>query len=307
MKIALFGGSFNPVHNGHIKAAEAVLKNTSIEQVWFLPCYIHAFKKNHGFAPEKNRLEMLRLALRGKKKMKLSLFEIETGKKTRKESRTLLTVRKIRKKYPEHSFSWVIGSNLVREIKQWAGFKELVKEIRFTVVPIKGSTEWKKEKWLNENKAIILPKKAAVKAISSSKIRKLLAKKKPVTGLLPESVEKYITQKMLYISEKDFTRKVYNTVLKIPKGRVSTYREIAIAIGKPKAFRAVGNALNKNPFAPRIPCHRVVKSNTQIGGFSAGTAKKEKMLKKEGIPVKNHKIGNFNRFTVKAQELKNRN
>ena len=307
MKIALFGGSFNPVHNGHIKAAEAVLKNTAFEQVWFLPCYTHAFKKNHGFASEQDRLEMLKIALRGRKRMKLSLFEIELGKKNKKENRTLTTIKAIRKKYPVHDFAWAIGSNLVKEMKRWAGFKELIKETRFIVVPIKGSEAWRKEKWLEQNNAIILPKKASVKSISSSMVRKLLSKGKPVKGLVPPRVEEYICKKMLYFSERDFTRRVYNAVSKIPKGKVSTYKEIAIAVGKPKAFRAVGNALNKNPFAPRIPCHRVVKSSSEIGGFSTGAKKKEKMLKKEGIPAKNHKIENFNKSIVRAQELKKQN
>jgi|GEM_PF-286929 len=307
MKIALFGGSFNPVHNGHIQAAEKVLENTPFEQVWFLPCYVHAFKKNHGFASEQDRLEMLKIALQGRRRMELSLFEIELGKKNKKENRTLETVRAIRKKFPQHEFAWVIGSNLVKEMKRWAGFKELIKETRFIIVPIKGNQGWKKEKWLEQNNAIILPKKASVKSISSSKVRELLGKGKPVKDLLPPPVEEYIRRKMLYFSEKDFDRRVYKATAQIPKGRVSTYKEIAIAVGKPKAFRAVGNALNKNPFAPRIPCHRIVKSSGETGGFSAGTQKKEKMLKKEGIPVKNHKIENFNKFIVKAQELKKQN
>ncbi|HQT45404.1 MAG TPA: MGMT family protein [Candidatus Micrarchaeota archaeon] len=78
----------------------------------------------------------------------------------------------------------------------------------------------------------------------------------------------------------DFEWLVYSECLKIPKGKTLTYRELAIRIGKPRAARAVGNALGKNPFAPFVPCHRVVKSDGTLGGYSArgGIAKKKKIL-----------------------------
>jgi O-6-methylguanine DNA methyltransferase len=87
-----------------------------------------------------------------------------------------------------------------------------------------------------------------------------------------------------------FARRVYDATARIPRGKVSTYSEIAKAIGKPRAARAVGNALNKNPFAPRVPCHRVVKSNWELGGFAFGTGKKERMLEQEGIKIRELKV-----------------
>lgn len=62
-----------------------------------------------------------------------------------------------------------------------------------------------------------------------------------------------------------------------------TYAEVAQAIGKPRAARAVGNALNKNPFAPRVPCHRVIRSDGTLGGFASGTAAKRALLRREGV------------------------
>src|SRR5258708_19302876 len=64
-----------------------------------------------------------------------------------------------------------------------------------------------------------------------------------------------------------FQKLVYDFVRKIPTGHTVTYKQVASGIGKPKAYRAVGNALNKNPFAPEVPCHRVIKSDGSIGGF----------------------------------------
>lgn len=79
-----------------------------------------------------------------------------------------------------------------------------------------------------------------------------------------------------------FEEKVYEVVKKIPIGKVLTYKEVARLVGRPLAFRAVGNALNKNPFAPAVPCHRVVRSDGRVGGYAQGTKAKIKILKQEG-------------------------
>jgi len=71
----------------------------------------------------------------------------------------------------------------------------------------------------------------------------------------------------------------------IPKGTVKTYSQVAKAIGKASAVRAVANAIGKNPYAPRIPCHRVIRSDGSLGGYSGkgGIRAKRSLLKKEGI------------------------
>lgn len=122
-----------------------------------------------------------------------------------------------------------------------------------------------------------------------------------------------------------FDKKVYQLVKKVPKGKVTTYKQIAQALHC-RAYQAVGQALRKNPYAftlhrtlavnqacarswcsgagpyaPLVPCHRVVKSNGSIGGFAGKTSGKEikrkiRMLKKEGIEFKNNKIRNFNKI-----------
>lgn len=78
-----------------------------------------------------------------------------------------------------------------------------------------------------------------------------------------------------------FTEKVYLAVQKIPKGSVSTYKEIAQKINHPNAARAVGSALKKN-FDPSIPCHRVIKSNGELGEYNRGTQAKKQVLNREG-------------------------
>lgn len=81
-----------------------------------------------------------------------------------------------------------------------------------------------------------------------------------------------------------FKNKVYRAVRKIPRGKVMTYKEVAQAIGFPKAYRAVGNVLNKNK-NPEIPCHRIIRSDGKIGGYKNGTKNKEFLLKKENAKI----------------------
>ena len=77
----------------------------------------------------------------------------------------------------------------------------------------------------------------------------------------------------------EFQKKVWKEILKIPKGQTRTYKDIALSIGSPKSYRAVANACGKNPLPVTIPCHRVVKSDGSIGGYSAkGGVKKKKIL-----------------------------
>ena len=85
----------------------------------------------------------------------------------------------------------------------------------------------------------------------------------------------------------EFQVKVWAYLRKIPRGSVKTYSEVAKGIGKPLAVRAVANAIGKNPFAPKIPCHRVIRSDGSLGGYSGpgGIKTKKKLLKKEGIFV----------------------
>jgi methylated-DNA-[protein]-cysteine S-methyltransferase len=85
-----------------------------------------------------------------------------------------------------------------------------------------------------------------------------------------------------------FQIKVWNYLKKIPKGKLRTYSQVAKAINKPLAVRAVANAIGKNPFPPIIPCHRVVRSDGSLGGYSGkgGVTTKKALLKKEKIHLK---------------------
>ena len=85
-----------------------------------------------------------------------------------------------------------------------------------------------------------------------------------------------------------FQLKVWKYLKTIPKGKVKTYLDVAKGIGKPRAFRAVANAVGKNPYPPKIPCHRVIRSDGSLGGYSGigGTLKKRQLLKSEKVFIK---------------------
>ncbi len=87
----------------------------------------------------------------------------------------------------------------------------------------------------------------------------------------------------------NFSEKCYSILIKVPKGKVTTYKSLAKAMNT-NAYRAVGNAMNKNPRAPQVPCHRVINSNGKLGGYAQGIKKKIQMLKTEGVRIENNKI-----------------
>lgn len=90
---------------------------------------------------------------------------------------------------------------------------------------------------------------------------------------------------MIKVKNRTFGDRVRDVVRKIPKGKVLTYKEVARRAGRPKAYRAVGNILNKN-YDPKIPCHRVIRSDGLSGGYNRGANKKRAILRKEAFALK---------------------
>jgi methylated-DNA-[protein]-cysteine S-methyltransferase len=94
-----------------------------------------------------------------------------------------------------------------------------------------------------------------------------------------------------FLSDKTkFEKEVLVATFKIPRGKISTYKRIAKKVGKPCAYRAVANALHKNPLHPVVPCHRVVRSDGRFGGEKNAAASRRKLVEKEGVPIENGKV-----------------
>ena len=102
---------------------------------------------------------------------------------------------------------------------------------------------------------------------------------------VPEKVQGNRVFLVMILKGTKFQLKVWKYLKKIPKGQIRTYSDVAKAINKPKSIRAVANAIGKNPYAPKIPCHRVIRSDGSLGGYSGkgGINTKRKLLKSEGI------------------------
>jgi len=100
-------------------------------------------------------------------------------------------------------------------------------------------------------------------------------------------------------ASESFSSRVYKVLIRVPEGRVTTYKEVAKAINT-KAYRAVGSVIAKNPYAPEVPCHRVVRSDGSVGNYTCNgkknPKKKIRILMSEGITIKNNKIKNFEKF-----------
>ena len=101
----------------------------------------------------------------------------------------------------------------------------------------------------------------------------------------------------------NFDERVWKLMEKIPRGRVTTYGQIARKLNT-KAYRAVGNACRKNPYAPRVPCHRVVRSDGTIGGFGGKTSRKNvgektQLLRGENVEVRNGRVVDFEKVLFK--------
>lgn len=97
---------------------------------------------------------------------------------------------------------------------------------------------------------------------------------------------------------------VYDVVAQIPKGKVTTYGDLARALGHPRASREIGRILNKNPNPIVTPCHRVIKSDGNIGGYAFGKVRKKELLKKEGLCFIGDSTAEFAKYRIPLQKLR---
>ena len=183
MRIALFGGSFNPPHVAHQLVALYVLETAPVDALWFVPTYEHAFGKP--LAAFEDRLAMCELAAAALgPRAQVSDVERALGGR----SLTLRMVRRLTELHPEHAFSLVIGSDLTGEVAGWYGGDELARAIPFIVVGRRrggGAGE-------GEADQVLMPD------VSSTAVRAALAAGKSPDGLVARAVLDYIRRKGLY-------------------------------------------------------------------------------------------------------------
>lgn len=168
MRVAIFGGSFDPPHIGHEKLIKQALTAGVVEEVWLMPAFISPGKQ--AVASAQDRLVLCRLFVKSLgEKVRVADLEIKRGG----ESYTLETVRLLKAKFDQkHQFYWLVGTDLVGDLHRWEKAEGLFKEIEFLVFPRT--------------------------ALSSSAIRARIKKQLSITGLVPQEIENYIKKHRLY-------------------------------------------------------------------------------------------------------------
>lgn len=177
MRVAIYGGSFNPPHLSHQLAVTVVLSTARVDELWMVPTFKHPFDKQ--LAPYADRVRMCELAAAPFARVRVSRIEEQLGG----ESYTLRTVRALEERHPGDAFALVIGADLVAERERWHGWAELKTRVPFIVVGRQGSPA---------QGGVELP------AISSTLVRRKIAAGEPVDALVPATVADYIAARGLY-------------------------------------------------------------------------------------------------------------
>ena len=188
MKIGLYFGSFNPVHNGHLAIAQFLMQKSLFDQIWMVVSPNNPLKNSNDLIDSFHRLNMVNLAILNLPYLKVCDVEFSLPL----PSYTINTLDYLEKQYPNYKFSLIMGTDNVATLHLWKNYEEILKRYLFYVYPRYNeiSGEWIKHQHINYIDAPLLP-------ISSTEIRSLLQQQKTVTAYLPALVLKYIEENEL--------------------------------------------------------------------------------------------------------------
>ena len=186
-RIGVLGGTFNPIHIGHLMIAQIVLEKFGLDKVIFVPAYLPPHKSGRNLIAAEHRLRMVRLAIRGNRHFEVSAFEIVKGGK----SYSVDTVQYFRRRYPGVKLCFIIGSDHIAKLHTWKNIQDIVKIVSFIAVYRPG---FKTIRSQIRVKSMIIPSVHT----SSSDIRRRLVAGKTVKHLIPENVLRYIRKHKLY-------------------------------------------------------------------------------------------------------------
>ena len=190
MKIALFGGCFNPIHYGHLILAETARGYFNLDRIIFIPAG-NPPHKVFDLAKVKDRYQMVKLAIQNNKYFSLSAFEL----KNKDKSYTYKTISFYKQKYPKDELFFLLGSDTLLEIDTWKKGRKILEFCPFLVGVCPGFSTKKIEKEILE-KVNIFPFRGL--DISGKELREHIREGKSIKYFVPEKVEKYIYQKQLY-------------------------------------------------------------------------------------------------------------
>ncbi|MBK9414237.1 MAG: nicotinate-nucleotide adenylyltransferase [Bacteroidetes bacterium] len=189
MKIGLFFGSFNPIHNGHMVIAGYMSEFTDLEQVWFVVSPHNPLKLKQTLLQDYHRLSMVKIAIGDYRKLKASDIEF----KLPKPSYTINTLVHLFEKFPQHQFALIMGSDNLDSFAKWKNYEQILEQVELYVYPRKDSTE---NEFTNHPKVKIIP--APLMEISSSFIRESIKAKKDVRYMVPEKVWEFLEEMNFY-------------------------------------------------------------------------------------------------------------
>ncbi len=199
-KIIIFGGTFNPIHNAHLKIARSLLKKFKPDKVLFIPCHTPYHKNYQGLAEPRHRLNMARLAIAGVRGVEVSDMDIKRGGRTF----SIDTLKALRKTYSVGTeFYFVIGADSLADLPRWYKIEELSRLCRFVTIARPGYSFNKLIKKVPFQEAVIDDMKRLYQSspkmdISSTRIREDIKHGKSVKSLVPKTVESYIRENGLY-------------------------------------------------------------------------------------------------------------
>lgn len=196
MKIGIYGGSFNPVHNGHIHLALTAAEELELDKVYLVPSGISPHRSSAEYASGDDRLEMLRLASEPYKKLGVCDFEIRREGK----SYTICTVEEFRRRFPDDELFLLVGSDMLMCFDSWNRFEDILREVTLVVVSRKdGDADALRQKADELRKfGKILVSSSHPVEISSTEIRKNFSKNEKFSCYLDKNVVQYIRSKNLY-------------------------------------------------------------------------------------------------------------
>ena len=190
MNIGLFGGSFNPIHNGHVRLAKSLLQEAALDEVWFLVSPQNPFKQDQQLLDDDKRLQLVRLALKEEPQLMASDFEFHLPK----PSYTWNTLQALEQEYPERKFTLLIGGDNWEAFDKWYRYEDILKRYPIIVYPREGSKVSGAKSEVSEIQIVETP----LINISSTQIRQRLHEGKSVRGLVNTEVAMVIEQEHLY-------------------------------------------------------------------------------------------------------------
>lgn len=167
MRIAIFGGSFDPVHKGHITLAKSALKELKLDKIFFVPAKKSPLKNHHPFLKSAIRLKMLKHALKGERRFKISTFELKSSR----PSFAIKTVQYFHRKFPKSDLYFLMGSDALKDFKKWKKWKNILR-LSALIVGVRKGAKVSKNNLSKEMKAKIVWLKSKMLPISSTQIRK---------------------------------------------------------------------------------------------------------------------------------------